>query len=175
MVTVKDWSTWSLQTSYPGIKQTTAVSWLRHHMLQARRLQVRFPMRSLDIWIDLFLLAALWPWGWLSFYQKWVPPHHHMWTNNTNFNGNCMFKSISVCKWIRGKANRQVISLQIWFWKRNTVPSEATKHILTYIYINLFKGIVPCIPNLDTRWRWVIIRTNLDIKFSLLWIISGDQ
>ena len=31
--------------------------------LQAGRPWVRFPMLSLDFFIDIILLAALWPWG----------------------------------------------------------------------------------------------------------------
>ena len=30
--------------------------------LLARRLQVRFPMVSLELFIDIILLASLWPW-----------------------------------------------------------------------------------------------------------------
>jgi hypothetical protein len=34
--------------------------------LQVRRSRVRFPMVSLEYFIDINLPAALWPWGWLS-------------------------------------------------------------------------------------------------------------
>jgi hypothetical protein len=41
--------------------------------LQAGRSRVWFPMVSLEFFIDINLPAALWPWGWLSPQQKWVP------------------------------------------------------------------------------------------------------
>ena len=34
--------------------------------LQVGRSWVRFPVVSLEFFIDIILLAALWPWGWLS-------------------------------------------------------------------------------------------------------------
>jgi hypothetical protein len=44
-----------------------------HIISQDGKSQVRFPIMSLDISIDLTLAAALWPWGRLSLYQKRVP------------------------------------------------------------------------------------------------------
>jgi hypothetical protein len=41
-------------------------------MLQTRRSRVRFTMRSLDFSIDLITPTALWLWGRLSLWQKWV-------------------------------------------------------------------------------------------------------
>jgi hypothetical protein len=41
--------------------------------LQAGRSQVQFPMVSLEFFIDIILLAALWPWGWHSLQQKHAP------------------------------------------------------------------------------------------------------
>ena len=48
-----------------------AVNW--GTALQAGRSRVRFPRVSLEFFIDIILPAALWSWGWLSSWQKWVP------------------------------------------------------------------------------------------------------
>jgi hypothetical protein len=42
-------------------------------MLQAGRSRVRFSMKSLDFSIGIILPAALWPYGRLSLWHKWVP------------------------------------------------------------------------------------------------------
>jgi hypothetical protein len=41
--------------------------------LHAGRPLIRFPMVSLEFFIDIILSAALWPSGRLSLWQKWVP------------------------------------------------------------------------------------------------------
>ena len=61
-----------LRTSSPYItictgfyRATRWCSWLRHCATNGRS-RVSFPMVSLEFFIDVILLAALWPWGWLS-------------------------------------------------------------------------------------------------------------
>ena len=41
--------------------------------LRAARSRIRFPMVSMEIFIDIILPAAMWPQGWLNLQQKWVP------------------------------------------------------------------------------------------------------
>jgi len=48
-----------------------AVGW--DTALPVTRSLVWFPMVSLEFFIDIILPVALWPWGWLSLQQKWVP------------------------------------------------------------------------------------------------------
>jgi hypothetical protein len=50
--------------SWGGGVRGGAVGW--GTALQAGRSGVRFLMRSLEFFIDLIILAALWPWGWLT-------------------------------------------------------------------------------------------------------------
>jgi hypothetical protein len=54
-----------------GHAASGAVGW--GTALQAGRSLVRFPMVSLDFFIDTILPGAIWPWGRLSLQQKWVP------------------------------------------------------------------------------------------------------
>ena len=50
---------------------SSAVCW--GTALHVGRSRVRFPMVSLEFFIDIILPAGLWPWGLFSLYQKWVP------------------------------------------------------------------------------------------------------
>jgi hypothetical protein len=49
----------------------SAVGW--GTALQVGMSRVRFPVVSLEFFIYIILLSALWPWGGLSLSQKWVP------------------------------------------------------------------------------------------------------
>ena len=40
--------------------------------LQVGRSLVRFPMVSVEFFIEIILPITLWPWGWLSLQHKWV-------------------------------------------------------------------------------------------------------
>ena len=56
---------------YIAVNMWSAVGW--RTALQVGRSRVRFPMVSLEFFIDIILPAALWPWGRISLYQQWVP------------------------------------------------------------------------------------------------------
>ena len=57
-------------SNYVGAR-SSAVGW--GTAPQSGRSSIRFPMVSLEFFIDIILPAALRPWGWLSLYQKWIP------------------------------------------------------------------------------------------------------
>ena len=59
----KNWRKPSLQCLNPS--ERTA--------LQAGRSRVRFPVVSLEFFINIILPTALWSWGRLSLQQKWIP------------------------------------------------------------------------------------------------------
>jgi len=62
---------YTLYVSAMGHAAGGAVGW--GNALQAGRSRVRFTIVSLEFFIYIILPAALWPWGRLSLYQKWVP------------------------------------------------------------------------------------------------------
>jgi hypothetical protein len=53
-----------------GVRGSTVVEALWY---KPERSRDRFPMVPLEFFIDIILPATLWPWGWLSLFQKWVP------------------------------------------------------------------------------------------------------
>ena len=61
---------WFIHKSVSGVRGG-AFGW--GTALQAGRSQFQFPVVLLEFFIDIILPAALWPWGWLSFWQKWEP------------------------------------------------------------------------------------------------------
>jgi len=64
---------WKPRSGYKvwGLRYKPRTSWI--YMLQLGRSRVQFRIMSLGFFIDLILLATLWPWSWLSLQQKWVP------------------------------------------------------------------------------------------------------
>jgi hypothetical protein len=58
------------RTGFPIVHTEFPCTWITPctwgTALKAGRSRVRFPMVSLEFYIDIILLAALWPWGWLS-------------------------------------------------------------------------------------------------------------
>ena len=58
-----------IQVSLKSDKNMRWCSWLRHCDIS----QIRFPMGTLEFFIDLSLPSALWSWNWLSLWLKWVP------------------------------------------------------------------------------------------------------
>jgi len=55
----------TLKVSHDRTRTLPSVLWY-FTALQPGRSRVRFPMVSLKFFIDIILLAALWPWDWLS-------------------------------------------------------------------------------------------------------------
>jgi hypothetical protein len=65
------WSLLMLSTTSVTGARGGALGW--GTALQAGRSRIRFPMSSLEFFIDVLFPAALWPWVRLRFWQKWVP------------------------------------------------------------------------------------------------------
>jgi len=61
--------------SYTMVPRGGAVGWGK--LLQVGRSRFRLSIVSLKFIIDIILPAALWPWGWLSLWQKWVTGIFH--------------------------------------------------------------------------------------------------
>jgi len=58
---------------YEDDRSTRWCSWLRHCTRSPQGHGFSIPDGVSGIFIDIILSVALWPWGWLSLWQKWVP------------------------------------------------------------------------------------------------------
>jgi hypothetical protein len=63
----------SFQAYRGKICELPAILGTKHTAPQTGRPRVRLSMVSLEFFIDIILPAALWPWGWHSLRQKWIP------------------------------------------------------------------------------------------------------
>jgi hypothetical protein len=142
--------------------------------LQVRSFQVLFLIMSLKFFIDIILLAALWHWGWLSLYQKWVPRILN-WTGGLKAAGACGWQPYHIHVPIASKSG----SLNF------LEPQGLSKLVqgLLYIYPLFVISFLPFLSSntrtcLGEGWNWPILKClqleqRLCSKIRLTYLLSS--
>jgi len=105
-------------------------------------------MVSLELYIDVILPLPLWPWSWLSLWQKWVPGIFSGWWRGPVRRAEKLAKSLCRLSWNLGAST---------FWKISR-PVQGMLYVSQVsVPIKFIRGSIQLLTYLLTPWRRVLL------------------